>query len=391
VHVKWSHKGSWQLLTLIRKAGSGNLANGDPIFLRGHLGKAIDADAPDSAEGSVLARSESTGESQEFVIEALEPRTTTTTTTSAAQECVEKQSLGMCKPCLHTEQCEVGSYCCPYMKKCVASQGQGCFAPIAQCIPMCYDGLDTSECQCLNDDFPNNWQLPTCDDSGSAPSPEEPGSADGGEPGAGDGEEMPTEVSPEAWEHFQLLNELRAQGFTCPMGAVFAPNSEPLKFDCRLWRSARLHSTDMALHDFFSHTSQDGRSPWQRASDQGASATGENIVAGRSEANKTLQQLEASDHHCKNMMKAEFKVAAVGYAAGGYYGHYWTQMFSEVDSADLDTTCYPPETAEPNLLGVTAAVVRQHASSSSHSSRNGHGGSNEEEKATLLEPAVRSP
>eukprot|EP00913_Durusdinium_trenchii_P020836 g19575.t1 len=51
-------------------------------------------------------------------------------------------------------------------------------------------------------------------------------------------------VHEKAWEHFGLLNELRAEGFTCPNGASYDPNPVPLRFDCRLWRAARLHSED---------------------------------------------------------------------------------------------------------------------------------------------------
>eukprot|EP00435_Cladocopium_sp_Y103_P060641 s913_g22.t1 len=54
-------------------------------------------------------------------------------------------------------------------------------------------------------------------------------------------------VNDKAWEHFGLLNDLRAEGFTCPNGASYAANPEPLKFDCRLWRAARLHSEETLL------------------------------------------------------------------------------------------------------------------------------------------------
>ena len=36
----------------------------------------------------------------------------------------------------------------------------------------------------------------------------------------------------------------RLAGFTCPNGASYAANPEPLKFDCRLWRAARDHSEE---------------------------------------------------------------------------------------------------------------------------------------------------
>ena len=98
---------------------------------------------------------------------------------------------------------------------------------------------------------------------------------------------------------------------------------------------------DMATQGYFSHTSLDGRSPWDRARDQGISANGENIAAGRSSASSTLQQWKDSDGHCKNMMNPKFHVFAIGYAyeSSARYRYYWTQMFKSSDVSDLDTSC----------------------------------------------------
>lgn len=153
-----------------------------------------------------------------------------------------------------------------------------------------------------------------------------------------------SKVSARAWEHFALVNMLRSKGFTCPNGASFAANPTPLQFDCRLWRASQLHSQDMADNAYFSHSSQDGRSPWDRAEAQGISANGENIAAGRESAQAVLDQWKNSDGHCRNMGNPSFKLFAVGYAfnAGAPYRHYWTQMF-KIMEVDLDTSCYPEE------------------------------------------------
>ena len=100
---------------------------------------------------------------------------------------------------------------------------------------------------------------------------------------------------------------------------------------------------DMATQGYFSHTSLDGRSPWDRARDQGISANGENIAAGRSSASGTLQQWKDSDGHCRNMMNPNFHVFAIGYfyESSSRYRYYWTQMFKSSDVSDLDTSCYP--------------------------------------------------
>jgi len=403
VHAKWGHKGSWQKLTIEKQGGVGAISDGDEIYLQAWTGARLDSDAPDSA-GVVQARWNHQGDWQKLVIEAGEPATTaapapatpapattaspaqttaepsTTTapaqttaapvTTSSAQaettqECVEKQSLGQCQQCLKSEQCGHGKYCCPYMKKCVAGSSDPCYYPIAQCNPRCYDSMDNSQCQCTNADFPDKWQLPTCGSGSSAPPA--PATTPSPAPASTSSQVTTTPavatmppatpsptpsgssetVSAKAWEHFELLNQLRADGFTCPEGQTFEPNPIPLKFDCRLWRASRLHSEDMAAQSYFSHTSLDGRSPWKRAEEQGTDAHGENIAAGSGTAAGALGQFKNSDGHCRNMMKSGFKVAGMGYAAGGPYRNYWTQMFSLIDAdvSELDTTCYPSDVA----------------------------------------------
>jgi hypothetical protein len=44
--------------------------------------------------------------------------------------------------------------------------------------------------------------------------------------------------------HCDVVSWFGLAGFTCPNGASYAANPEPLKFDCRLWRAARLHSEE---------------------------------------------------------------------------------------------------------------------------------------------------
>lgn len=106
---------------------------------------------------------------------------------------------------------------------------------------------------------------------------------------------------------FRAMNDLRVEGFRCPSGRSFARNPEPLTFDCHLWRTARLHSEDMAKNNYFSHTNLQGLSPWQRAELQEAQAHGENIAAGYKSALETLRQWKESDAHCVNMMSPDMK------------------------------------------------------------------------------------
>ena len=149
-----------------------------------------------------------------------------------------------------------------------------------------------------------------------------------------------TEVSGKAWETFQLLNDLRRAGFRCPEGQYFPPNAVDMLFDCRLWMASVLHSIDMVENHYFSHYGLDGSTPWDRAEEQGVHATGENIAAGYPSAQSAMEGWKQSDGHCRNMMNPRSTVVAVGYASGGDYGHYWTQMMGHFD--DVDTSCYPP-------------------------------------------------
>jgi len=151
-----------------------------------------------------------------------------------------------------------------------------------------------------------------------------------------------SKVSADEWENFRLTNAKRAQGFTCPKGNTYDPNNTPLIFDCRLWKASQLHSQDMGEKGYFAHNSQDGRTPWQRASAQGISANGENIAAGGGSAQAALDQWMNSDGHCNNIGKPSFKMFGVGKAvvSGSQYTNYWTEMF-KTSVVTADTSCYP--------------------------------------------------
>ena len=88
----------------------------------------------------------------------------------------------------------------------------------------------------------------------------------------------------------------------------------------------------MATNNYFSHTSQDGRTFDERIWDAGYSGStplGENIAAGQSTPQSVVNGWMSSSGHCKNIMKAGFEDIGVGYAfsGGSTYGHYWTQDF----------------------------------------------------------------
>lgn len=125
------------------------------------------------------------------------------------------------------------------------------------------------------------------------------------------------------------VNALRARGATC--GGSSMPAVPPLAMSTELRQAARLHSADMATHDYFDHTSQDGRSFSQRAAEAGyrGAPVGENIAAGSAGAQGTFDQWLHSPGHCQNMMSVRATEIGIGHAydAGARYGHYWTQVF----------------------------------------------------------------
>lgn len=158
------------------------------------------------------------------------------------------------------------------------------------------------------------------------------------------------QISYDEWNTLDELNEMRAKGYTCPHGQVFEPNPVPLRWDCKLYEAARLHSKDMADQDYFSHTSLDGRSPWQRANEQGVSAHAENIAAG---SPPPVPRWAASNGHCLNMFNPDMKVVVVGHHLnyGSTYDHYWTQLFSRNEPSE-DTSCYLNPTPKPTAAPV---------------------------------------
>ncbi len=127
-----------------------------------------------------------------------------------------------------------------------------------------------------------------------------------------------------------LVNARRAAGARC--GDEFFPPVAPLTLDVRLQASARDHSADMAAHDYFGHTSLDGRTFDRRieqAGYAGAYPWGENVAAGQPTPEVVVDGWMSSPGHCENIMSPDYRATGVGYArrSGTTYGHYWTEDF----------------------------------------------------------------
>ncbi|HET8595819.1 MAG TPA: CAP domain-containing protein [Intrasporangium sp.] len=103
----------------------------------------------------------------------------------------------------------------------------------------------------------------------------------------------------------------------------------PLTANSALTSAARAHSADMARNNYFSHTSLDGRTAFQRM--RAAGFTGrmmaENIAAGQRTAAAVMQAWMNSPGHRANILNCGYRYLGVGHVTGGSYGHYWTQDF----------------------------------------------------------------
>lgn len=125
------------------------------------------------------------------------------------------------------------------------------------------------------------------------------------------------------------VNELRAQGYACAGGSQ-SP-APALTMNPNLRCSARKHSKDMALNNYFSHTNQQGEESWDRiwASGFEGSKASENITAGPSNVQQALQNfLTSTQGHCEAMFDPGMTEIGIGYFPHNTgYQFYWTQNF----------------------------------------------------------------
>lgn len=141
------------------------------------------------------------------------------------------------------------------------------------------------------------------------------GTGDGSGSGSGTGSGSGQETSAEA-RVLSLVNAERAKAGCAPLTA-----------DPDLAALAESHSEDMAERDYFSHTTPDGRSPWDRAAAAGVENLGaENIARGQADAEAVMAAWMNSDGHRANILNCDLRTLGVGahFAQGG---PWWTQAF----------------------------------------------------------------
>lgn len=128
------------------------------------------------------------------------------------------------------------------------------------------------------------------------------------------------------------VNKVRSEGRRC--GSQYYSAVKPLVWNGHLAQSASLHAKDMAVNNYFSHNSQDGRSMSQRIIAAGYaknSYKAENISAGRKTLDATINGWIASEDHCKNMMSPDYQDFGMACAsnANSKYTTYWVQNFGK--------------------------------------------------------------
>jgi uncharacterized protein YkwD len=124
------------------------------------------------------------------------------------------------------------------------------------------------------------------------------------------------------------VNQARSIHQTC--GTTLYGPAPPVSWSENLAMAAYLHSEDMVLNGFFSHTGADGSTPGQRISRQGYPwrTYGENIAVGYPTVSSVLQGWLGSEGHCRNVMNPAFTEIGAGYAIGPFGGNpaarFWT-------------------------------------------------------------------
>jgi uncharacterized protein YkwD len=102
-----------------------------------------------------------------------------------------------------------------------------------------------------------------------------------------------------------------------------------LTWDQHVRGTARKHSMDMALNQYFSHTNLDGESPFDRLQEDQVTfhTAGENLAYGQFSSIFAHEGLMNSIGHRKNILQKEYEYLGVGVAFNQASQPYFTQNF----------------------------------------------------------------
>jgi uncharacterized protein YkwD len=102
-----------------------------------------------------------------------------------------------------------------------------------------------------------------------------------------------------------------------------------LTWDQHVRETARKHSTDMAVHDYFNHTNLDGKSPFDRMKEDDVTfhLAGENLAYGQFSSIFAHEGLMNSLGHRENILQKDFEFLGVGVSFNEKSQPYYTQNF----------------------------------------------------------------
>ena len=124
----------------------------------------------------------------------------------------------------------------------------------------------------------------------------------------------------------RLVNAARSEARRC--GDETYEAASPIIWDITLEKAAKVHSDDMAEHDFVSHTGSDGSTPGDRLinNDYVWDVSAENISAGVESSEEAVAGWLTSPGHCANIMHPALEEigAACSRQSGTKYVTYWT-------------------------------------------------------------------
>ena len=127
-----------------------------------------------------------------------------------------------------------------------------------------------------------------------------------------------SDISQQAKDVLSLVNaERKKQGLSS------------LTLSSKLTAVANEKARDMAVNNYFSHTSPTYGSPFQMLQQYGIRyrTAGENIAAGQRSPEEVMQSWMNSSGHRANILNSSYTEIGLGYYAGGSYGSEWVQLF----------------------------------------------------------------
>ena len=123
------------------------------------------------------------------------------------------------------------------------------------------------------------------------------------------------------WQ-YEILSLTNAERKKAGLGALI--------WNASLAQAASEHTKDMISRGYFSHSTPEGLSPFDRIKQLGVSYTyaAENLAAGQPDPQSVFDAWMNSDDHRKNILNPNVREMGAAFSRGGEYGIYWAQEFA---------------------------------------------------------------